>query len=412
MSNRNPARGARSTPSIRLPHVEETRGAGGQTYLYYRRNGRRIQLPHPEGSGAFLLAYERAKRVVEEGATAERTTTHTLDAAVTSYLSSADYRGLKQGSREDYRRTLDHFRGAFGNVAIAAMDGAWIDALRDKYAPVPDEGLRGDPIGWNALRSRMIVVTRHFMKRHEGVLAANHWEQAGRLKVPESDAHRPWPPEVLRDVMRAATPEFRALLVGYLLTAQRGGDVTRFGPGQYDETARTLRLTQEKTASQIVLHVPGALAKAFDRMKGRHKTRLFVTPRGRAWTTGNAQETLQRLLKHLGLERYTLHGLRATGPVALKVLGFENRAIMAVTGHKSSAALEIYLRGVVHYPLAREAQEALGEEFRAILDAGEIDANDRKFAGTTGRAAAKKKARCQQAANSQPDTEGEGKDPV
>ena len=83
-------------------------------------------------------------------------------------------------------------------------------------------------------------------------------------------------------------------------------------------------------------------------MKGRHKTRLFVTPRGRAWTTGNAQETLQRLLKHLGLQRYTLHGLRATGPVALKLLGFENRAIMAVTGHKSSAAPENYLRGGVN----------------------------------------------------------------
>jgi len=124
--------------------------------------------------------------------------------------------------------------------------------------------------------------------------------------------------------MHAAMPAFRALLVGYLLTAQRGGDVTRFDPNQYDEAARTLRLTQEKSASLNVLHVPAALVRTFDRMRGRHPTRLFLTPRGRPWTMGNAQETLQRLLRHLGLERYTLHGLRATGPMALKILGFEN----------------------------------------------------------------------------------------
>jgi hypothetical protein len=45
MSNRKPTRGARSTISTRLPHVEETKGAGGQAYLYYRCAGRRIPLP-------------------------------------------------------------------------------------------------------------------------------------------------------------------------------------------------------------------------------------------------------------------------------------------------------------------------------------------------------------------------------
>jgi hypothetical protein len=44
---------------------------------------------------------------------------------------------------------------------------------------------------------------------------------------------RPWPPHVPGVVIRAATPEFRALLVGCVMTAQRGGDVTRFTPGQY-----------------------------------------------------------------------------------------------------------------------------------------------------------------------------------
>ncbi|HWL67401.1 MAG TPA: hypothetical protein VNS22_03350, partial [Geminicoccus sp.] len=104
-----------------------------------------------------------------------------------------------------------------------------------------------------------------------------------------------------------------------------------------------------------------------------------------------AQETLARLLGHLGLERYTLHGLRATGPVALKLLGFENRAIRALTGHTSDANLEVYLRGVDHYPLARQAQEALEQQFSALLEEAEDGANTRRFAGVTGRAAGRRR---------------------
>lgn len=74
-------------------------------------------------------------------------------------------------------------------------------------------------------------------------------------------------------------------------------------------------------------------------MQGCHPERLFVTPHGEARTTSNAQETLRRLLRILGLPRYTLHGLRATGPVALKMMGFENRAIHALTGHETDANL-------------------------------------------------------------------------
>ena len=66
------------------------------------------------------------------------------------------------------------------------------------------------------------------------------------------------------------------------------------------------------------------------------RERLFVTPRGRRWTAANAKETL---LTNLELPRYMLHGLQATGPVALKMLSFKNRAIRALTSHTSDATL-------------------------------------------------------------------------
>lgn len=146
--------------------------------------------------------------------------------------------------------------------------------------------------------------------------------------------------------------------------------------------------------------MPASLAKVLDAMAGLHATRLFVTPRGLPWAMGNAQETPARLLRICGLDRYTLHGLRATGPVTLKRLGFENRTIRALTGHTSDANLEVYLAGVDHYQLAKAGQEALEVQFGDMLAEIETAGNGRKFSGVTGRAAAKTKPGCQRSANS------------
>jgi hypothetical protein len=73
--------------------------------------------------------------------------------------------------------------------------------------------------------------------------------------------------------------------------------------------------------------------------------------------------------------------------------------VYALTGHTSDQNLELYLRGVDHYPLARAAQEALEEQFGDLLAEAQDGANARKFAGTTGWAARKGRGDCQQAAN-------------
>ena len=383
----------RSTPSTPAPppYVKVVAKADGRTYLYYQRDGQRVGLPGPLGSAAFHAAYDGVHRGFEGSrlAAAERVA-HTVDRAVAAYLGSADFRELKPGSQGDYRRVLDRFRGHFGHLLLARVTEPWLLALRDKHAPDP---ALGDAVGrandWNALRSRMIAVVDAYRRRHPEAVAGNPWREVRRLKAPEARSHRPWPRGVLLKVMAGATPEFRALLAGYLLTAQRGGDVTAFRPEQYDPAARTLNLSQEKTAEPMLIHVPETLARAIEGMRGRRADCLFATPRGRRWTTANAQETLQTLLTNLGLPRHTLHGLRATGPVALKMLGFENRAIRALTGHASDAALEVYLRGVDHYPLAREAQEALEGKFGPVFDEASDTGGRSNAAGATGREAAK-----------------------
>lgn len=367
----------------RLPHVKAVRRAD-RVWLYYRRGGRQWPLPGPEGSAAHILAHERVHAAYDALRQAPlRIAPGTVDAAITAYLASADYLQHAETTRRDYRRVLDRFREAFGPIPISALDVGWWEALRAKHI--------GSPVGWNALRSRMKEVIRLYRKMHPGELPANPMDEVRRLKVAKSSQNRPWPLPVLEAVTTASTPEFRALIVGYLLTAQRGGDVTSWTPSQYDRRARTITIEQEKTGTSQILHAPATLAEALEAMAGRRKDRLFVTPRGEAWTLANAQETLARMLRQLRLPRYTLHGLRATGPTALKMLGMENRRIRSLTGHESDSNLEIYLRGADGYEMAREAQEALEGIFGSVLAKAATKGNATKATGVTGRAATKRR---------------------
>jgi len=372
----------RSTPPPeRLPHVMAVR-RGKSTWLYYRRGGRRWPLPGPEGSSAHILAHQKIHEAYGTLRQAEtRVAPGTLDAAVTAYLRSADYQQLAPQTRADYRRVLDNFRMAFGPWPMTKLNAAFWEEIRDKYVKAP--------IAWNQLRSRMKEVFRRYRKDHPGELPENPLGEVRRLKLAKSDQNRPWPQPVLEAVAMHVTQEFLALLIGYVLTAQRGGDVTKFRPSQYDRAQRTISGIQGKTDADYVLHVPATLADAIELMAGRHPDRLFTTPRGKPWTLANAQETLATALRNLQLPRYTLHGLRATGPVALKMLGMENRRIRELTRHDSDANLEVYLRGAGGYSFAHEAQEALEGVFGGTLAKALSGGNRTKAAGVTGRAAAK-----------------------
>lgn len=264
----------------------------------------------------------------------------TVAAAITAYLGGADFAGLKPNSQRHYSLALDRPRADFGPLQIHKLDSGWWEAFRAKY---------GQHVGeWNLIRSRM----RDVIRLHRQAIAHDPLAEVRRIKTPRSTQNRLWPHDVLRQVMAAATPEFRTLLIIYLLTAQRGGDVTTLTHDAYDQRCGLLTLDQDKTETPVVLAVPKPLAAALATMAGRHPERLLVTPRGEPWTTSNAQETLRRMLANLGLPRFTLHGLhglRATGTTALVMAGVPNRAGRALTGHQDDKTSKDYTRGAAHF---------------------------------------------------------------
>ncbi len=367
----------RSKNPHRLRYVEEV-VSRGVSHLYYRREGRRHPLPGPEGSAAFLSAYDAVHSGVDRSRALSGATVHE---AITGYLASADYHSLAPASRRQYRWSLDYFRERAGAVHMVDVNDGWVADLRD--------AMKADPIRWNGIRSRMSDVFVRWRRASGEQTLQNPWREVRRLHVGDSDQNRPWPDDVLAPVLTAATPEFRALIVTLLLTSQRLADTCRMPPDAYAASARTLTFTQGKTGQRMVIHVPSFLSATFETMAGRRTDRLLVTPRGQAWLPGNAQETLATLRGTLDTGRYTLHGLRATGPVALVGLGFSPEEIIRLTGHTDVAGLRPYLRGVDKHAMAVPLQDALDERFAKVLAAASDGGNARKFSGLTGRAAAK-----------------------
>jgi integrase len=327
-----------------------------------------------------------AYKAAEKQFIAERGSGGTVADAITLYLSSARYREMKPSSQKDYRRLLDKMREAFGHLIVKSITVKMVDDLRDKHAERPVE--------WNRLRSRMATVWDVYKKKYPIFVDVNPWEESARFDEPPSDQNRPWPEDVLRIVLTEATPAFRALLVVLLLTAQRISDVIAYTRDQYDPKARTLRFQQSKLSrvgGWMVLHVPDLLAEMLEAHPGVDNL-LPSTPQGKPWKKVNAEETLRNMRERLGLPRYTLHGLRATGPTILKMLGVENRALRAITGHTSDRNLEIYLRGADNYRLAVETQDKLAETFGSLIREATAAGNQKKQSGATGRVSRRSKA--------------------
>ena len=352
----------------------------GKTYFYYRRGGERVQLPGPEGSAAFLVAYHAVHTFHEGKQTG--VSKHTIAAAIDWFTAPTRVEWLKYApaTRRYYTRILDDVRSNAGHLAMADISTAWVDGLKDKIGTRPQQ--------WNKTRGIMATIWRLYGRVHELDLPKNTWNESARVPEAASDQNRPWPLEVINAVFSAATPEFRGVLIACLMTAQRIGDVTNLRDDEYDPVTKKWRFQQGKTKRWMTLTVGAMLAECFEVTRGRVPGYLLCTPRGVRWTKARAEETLLGIRNRLGLPQYTLHGLRSTGPSAARQQGASLQILMALTGHTTEKSLRVYLKEIDDGPLAAQAGQHLEAIFGPVLEALKSGANQKSHSGLTGKAAA------------------------
>ncbi|WP_165982301.1 tyrosine-type recombinase/integrase [Dankookia rubra] len=366
----------------------------GRVRPYYRRVNPKFRqrLPDDLDSTEFEAAYQAAAAAyirLKAQAAGRAPPDGSVAAAIADYRNSVEFREHPRTTRDHYETFLRMFGNEFGHLTMRGLTSRGLDDYRlGMY-----EAKRA--ASFNEIRKVMINVTKHFIKRHPGLLKdGNLWRDIDRLpiaKVPEQERqNRPWPLDVIAAVFSAATPGFRALLTLYLYTGQRGGDVVRFTVDDdavlFDPEQCVLRFAQNKTHRPMDLPVPEELRPLLTRTGGGS---ALLTPRGVPWTLGNARETLRTLLTNLNLPRYTLHGLRSTLTRELAALGFNEMVMMLQCGWTDSREARRYLRGVEQARVLVGVPTAVAGHFGPTLEQAALAGNERRFAGKTGRAAAK-----------------------
>lgn len=350
--------------TLTLLYVQRFKDRHGRVRHYYRRPGHaRLALPGDPGSEEFMIAYQAAhetKTTAGEG----RAKPGSIDALVSAYYQSSDWKELNPLTHKTYRPMLDRFRDTIGKSGV-------------RYGDLPARGVK--------LRHAFAIVdngkdtpgaTRNLVKRLRMLWA---WGKLRSMvtenpfldvKLPkEGKGFRPWTDEDISQ-FEARWPQGskeRLALALLLYTLVRRSDVVRLGrqhrrsmavPG--DDVAKTsdvLHFVQKKGNETVELIIPlHPELKAVLNQQPKDNMTYLVTEYGRPFTEAGFTKWFGERARMAGLpEGSTPHGLRKAGSRRLAEAGCTPHELQSVSGHKTLKEVERYTKTVGQAKLARAA---------------------------------------------------------
>lgn len=177
---------------------------------------------------------------------------------------------------------------------------------------------------------------------------------AARLKPLKRGTLPAWTEAVLAKALVELPEAYRRAILLAVHTGQRRGDLVRLPWTAYD--GRTIRLTQEKTREPLVVPVHRDLRPELDAWKREATSVTILTsPRGLPWTAPHFTREMGRLVKGLGMGRFTPHGLRKLCAVRLAEAGCSAHQIAAICGWRSLSMVQHYTKAAAQEDMAEAA---------------------------------------------------------
>jgi integrase len=323
-------------------------------YVYFRhpKTGKLTSLPADETSAEFAAQYdaliaalktapppprepnERRKRDRDVGET--KFPPPTLGWFIERFLAS-DYfkaeskKAYAEGTRYNYRKALDLLKARLGTGILVELDQEAVEVYTALIAREHGDSAADDQI----------------------MMISNVWEHAkgyaefkrkGRLNPTirirrhyqhDGEGHLVWPDEVIGAFDKNCPWHLKFVRMGLHYTGQRGGDVAKMKWSDFD--GERIYVVQQKTGKKLWLKCPRPLLDVLRREQQRtNREYIFVHAYGEPFA--NAQtlsHSIRNRLEALGIEGYTMHGLRKNAGMELAEAGAEVMEIMAVLGHKT-----------------------------------------------------------------------------
>ena len=271
----------------------------------------------------------------------------TFDALGRAYLRSADFVALAPETKRTRRTMVERFLDRFGTLPVAGLQHRHVRQIMDEYAGKPG-------VACNLLSTLRVLIARAIadgirkgdpsvgIKRPK--LSKEGWHSWEDYEIEQYEAHHP------------VGSQARLALALALYTGQRAADLIRMGKQHVRDGG--INVVQQKTGARVWISMHDDLKAILDATPSDHLLFLISghrQPYASAKSFGNA---INRWAKEAGLADCPLHGLRKACARRLAEAGCSALEIMSITGHKTLAEVERYVRAANQ---KRMSQSAIGK---------------------------------------------------
>lgn len=336
-----------------MRNVNRIVGKDGVARLYFRKRGA-PSVPLRSAWGSPELEAEVAALLAT---CAPDPAPGTLRQAARAYeLTSADFRGLADSTKYEYRLILAELTDDFGDVPLGRFTAGYIDQLRDAWAP---RGHRAANVRLQVLKN---ILRPNIVRRNEG----DPFAMIRQVRRPREakEPHIIWPDTVVRTVIAAATEEGRyGLARGVAIgryTGARRGDIVKLTKAA--RRGGVFAFLTGKRRVQVEMAEPPELAAVLDGTPAANDSLVLAyRQNGHAYTEDGFALELEKLLKrlkkakHIPDVRYSAHGLRHTFGVETALAGCTDAEGAAKMGHGSPHSFATYRRQADRIRLSEQA---------------------------------------------------------
>jgi hypothetical protein len=369
-----------------MKYVQRIVKPNGAVHLYLRRKGlpsMRLASPWPEPGQEKDSPLEREVAALIERLQSPAPTPGTMRQALRDYeLKDADFKGLRESTKYEYRLILKAFDKELGDLPVTAFTPRNVLRLRDKWA---ERGHRRANLRRQVLKN---VLKRVII---EGKLDRDPFALVGQVRRPDTlaEPHILWPIEVVETVIKAAIEAkryglARAVAIARYTGARRGDLVIMTKAmrkdGQFSWRSGKRRIPVDLKEDPQLTHWLAAIPATHPdtprrgRKGARNVKRLPAT--SLVFNLANARYTedglaleLRKLVADLhdegkgtiASDAYDLHGLRHTRGVELALAGCTDAQGAAMLGQASASSFAQYRRQAERIRLSKDGAEKVIE---------------------------------------------------
>lgn len=324
----------------------------GKQRIRLRRSGWK---PHyieaDPASPEFTVEYNHWLATGKSSVGGERFAPGSFDELIASFYKSPTWQELKASTQATYRGELERFRAQYGSRSAATMQAKHIATLVGRMLETPSAA--------NNLKKRLGQLFDHAIIL--GWRTDNPARPVKSLKT-RKGGFKTWQEEQIGiyEIAHPIGTKARLLFDLALYTAQRRSDLAVMGP-QHIEKGR-IRVRQLKTGKTLLIPIHPRLAQSIAATPLGHLA-FITSDRGAPYTKESLGNWFKDQREGLGLEGYSLHGLRKAASRRMAEVGLSNQLIKSITGHVTDAEVSRYTQDAEQERMADLAMQSLSSKF-------------------------------------------------